>query len=330
MLKTKITERFGIQYPEMSAPMSLHSGGRLAAPVSQAGGLGLFGGTNPAGPDWVREQIRYVRSQTNSPFGIGFITHLIPVFPENFEVALEERVSVITFSFADPQPWLGRAKERGITTICQVQTIEAAVQAVAAGADILVAQGNEAGGHTGAMTLFPLLINIIQRYPNMPVMAAGGIGCGRALAAALAAGAEGAWVGTAFLATPEVVEVPEAFKERIVQSNGEDTIYTQVFDILDPEVFHIPAWPEGIAARTYNNRFVKEWQGRENELRQSLDQVLPHYLEAAKRRDPEVVAVAFGQSAAFVDAIRPASEVLYNICTEAEQVLRERRVELVG
>jgi nitronate monooxygenase len=173
VLRTRVIERFGIQYPVMSALMSLHSGGRLAAAVSQAGGLGLFGGTNPAGPDWVREQIRYVRSQTNSPFGVGFITHLIPVFPENFEVVLEERVPVVTFSFADSQPWLGRAKEQGITTIYQVQTMEAAAQAVAAGADILVAQGNEAGGHTGAMTLFPLLINIIGQYPDIPVMAAG-------------------------------------------------------------------------------------------------------------------------------------------------------------
>jgi nitronate monooxygenase len=127
-----------------------------------------------------------------------------------------------------------------------------------------------------------------------------------------------------------VVEVPEAFKKCIVQSNGEDTVYTQVFDILDPEAFHIPVWPEGIAARTYNNRFVQEWHGRENELRQGLDQVIPGYLEAAQRRDPEMVAVYFGQSAAFVDAIRPASEVLRNICEDAERVLRERRVELVG
>jgi nitronate monooxygenase len=281
VLKTKVTEWFGIQYPVMSAPMSLHSGGRLAAAVSQAGGLGLFGGTNPTGPDWVREQIRYVRSQTNGPFGVGFITHLIPVFPENFEVALEERVPVVTFSFAGPHPWLSRAKEKGITIICQVQTMEAAAQAVAAGADILVAQGNEAGGHTGAMTLFPLLINIVDQYPDIPVMAAGGVGYGRSLAAVLAAGSEGAWVGTAFLATPEAVEVPEAYKNCIVQSNGEDTIYTQIFDILDPAIFHIPAWPEGIAALAYNNRFVQEWHGRENELRQGLDQVIPRYLEAA-------------------------------------------------
>jgi nitronate monooxygenase len=330
VLKTKVTEWFGIQYPVMSAPMSLHSGGRLAAAVSQAGGLGLFGGTNPTGPDWVREQIRYVRSQTNGPFGVGFITHLIPVFPENFEVALEERVPVVTFSFAGPHPWLSRAKEKGITIICQVQTMEAAAQAVAAGADILVAQGNEAGGHTGAMTLFPLLINIVDQYPDIPVMAAGGVGYGRSLAAVLAAGSEGAWVGTAFLATPEAVEVPEAYKNCIVQSNGEDTIYTQIFDILDPAIFHIPAWPEGIAALAYNNRFVQEWHGRENELRQGLDQVIPRYLEAAQRRDPEVVSVYFGQSATFVDAIRPASEVLHRICEEAERMLRERRVELVG
>jgi nitronate monooxygenase len=310
--------------------MGLHSGGHLAAAVSQAGGLGLFGGTNPAGPDWLREQIRYIRSQTDRPFGVGFITHLMSVFPQLFDVALEEKVPVVAFSFADPQPWLGQAKENGMVTICQVQTLAGADQAADAGADVLVAQGNEAGGHTGNMGLLPLLTGVIERFPDIPVVAAEGIASGPALAAVLTAGAEGAWVGTAFMATPEAVEVPETYKERIVNSNGEDTVYTEVFDILDPAVFQIPAWPKGIAARAHNNRFVQEWHGRENELRQRLDQVVPGYLEAAQRRDPEAVAVYFGSAAASVKAVRPASEVLRDICEQGERTLKQRLSQLTS
>jgi len=324
MLKTLITEMFGLRYPVMSAPMGLHSGGGIAAAVSKAGGLGMFGGTNPAGPDWVREQINLVRGQTNKPFGIGFITHLNPAFPQLFDVALEEKVPVIAFSFADPQLWLERAKQNGATTICQVQDLAGARQAIAAGTDILVAQGNEAGGHTGTMGLLPLLTTLLDKFPDVPVLAAGGITSGSALAGVLAAGAQGAWIGTAFLATPECVEVPESFKAKIVQSDGEDTVYTEVFDILDPEIFKIPPWPEGIAARTLNNRFAQEWHGREDELRSQLDKVIPAYLEALQRRDPEVCSVMFGQSAGFVESIRPAAEVLKDICEDAERILKQR------
>ena len=175
MLKTRITEMFGIRYPIMSAPMSEHSGGRLAAAVSQAGGLGTFGGINPAGPDWIREQVRYVRSETDRPFGVGFVTHLITENLPNFEAALDEKVPIVVFSFDDPQKWLGRVKESGAIAVCQVQTLEGARQAVAAGAGVLVAQGNEAGGHTGRMNLLPLLTQVVDRFLNIPVMAAGGL-----------------------------------------------------------------------------------------------------------------------------------------------------------
>ncbi len=123
MLRTRITELLGVQYPIASSPMTNHSGGRLAAAVSQAGGLGTFGAIHPDGSDWVREQINYIRSQTGKPFGIGFITHFIPDALASFEVALEERVPVIAFSFADPGPWLQRAKDAGATTLCQIQTL---------------------------------------------------------------------------------------------------------------------------------------------------------------------------------------------------------------
>jgi nitronate monooxygenase len=310
--------------------MSLYSGGRLAAAVSQTGGLGLFGGTNPAGSDWLREQIQYIRSQTDALFGVGFITHLNPIFPQLFEIAIEERAPVIAFSFADPQPWLGQAKENGAVTICQVQTIQGAQEAVAAGSDILVAQGNEAGGHTGAMNLLPLLTVLLEQYPDIPILAAGGIATGRAMAAVLAAGADGVWMGTALMAAPECVEVPDVYKERIVARRGEDTIFTEVFDILDPAIFNIPAWPHGIAARALNNRFVQEWHGREAELRQNLDSVLPAYLEALNRRDPDICGVYFGQAADGVKAIEPAGDIVRRVCEDAERILATRLEHLLG
>ena len=247
MLQTRFTELLGLINPIMSAPMSNHSGGQLAAAVSGAGGLGTFGGSNDFGPDWLRQQIALIRSQTDRPFGVGFITQLIEADPVNFEIALEERAPVIVFSFTDPQPWLGRAKDAGAVTICQVQSAELAELAVQAGADVLLAQGNEAGGHTGQMNLLPLLVDLVERYPEAPVLAAGGITSGRALAAVLAAGAQGASLGTALLATPEAAEVPEAFKERIVLSDGQDTAFTRFYDLLG----NTPGpkgWPAGCTA----------------------------------------------------------------------------------
>lgn len=317
MLRTRITELFDLRYPVMSAPMAMHSGGTLAAAVSKAGGLGTFGGITPAGPDWLREQIRLVRSQTDRPFGVGFITAFIPVFQKNFDVALQERVPVIVLSFGDPQPCLGMAKQAGAKVICQVQTIEQAQQAVDGGADVLIVQGIEAGGHTGTTELLPFLASARRQFPDLPIAAAGGIATGRALAAILASGADGACLGTAFLATPEAVEVPDSYKQRIVESDADDTIYTEVFDI----VAGVP-WPPGIAGRAYRNRFAEEWHGREDELRRRREEVAPPYAEAEARHDTNVAAVYMGLGVGDIDAVRPAAEVLSAICDEAERLLR--------
>jgi len=308
----------------MSAPMALHSGGRLAAAVSAAGGLGSFGGINPAGPDWVRKQITHVRSQTDAPFAIGYITAFIPFFEQNFQAALDEKVPMIALSFGDPQPWLGRAKDAGAAVMCQVQTIEDAQRAAEAGADVIVAQGNEAGGHTGTMNLLPLLSRVIDLLPNVPVMASGGIAGGRSLAAALAAGADGAWLGTAFLATPEAVEVSDTFKQHIVASDGQDTVFTRVFDILAG----LP-WPAGIGERVRRNRFVEAWHGRDEELERRREELAPLPVEAREREDYDTAPVLMGQSAAFVNAIRPAADVLRSICEDAERILRERSAALL-
>jgi nitronate monooxygenase len=318
MLQTRFTELLGLINPIMSAPMSNHSGGQLAAAVSRVGGLGTFGGSNAFGPDWLRQQIALIRSQTDRPFGVGFITQLIETDPTNFEIVLEERVPVIVFSFTDPQPWLSRAKDAGAVTICQVQSAELAELAMQAGADVLLAQGNEAGGHTGQMNLLPLLVDLVERYPEAPVLAAGGITSGRALAAVLAAGAQGASLGTALLATPEAAEVPEAFKERIVLSDGQDTAFTRFYDLLG----NTP-WPEGMAGRVYRNRLVREWDGRDADILAHREELASDAAAARARQDPEMSSVYMGQGAGQVEDIRPAAEVVREICEGAEGVIQE-------
>ncbi|MGH8246808.1 MAG: NAD(P)H-dependent flavin oxidoreductase [Gammaproteobacteria bacterium] len=329
MIHTRLTELFDLDYPVMSAPMSFHSGGMLAAAVSRAGGLGTFGATNLAGAEWVHEQIRYVRGKTERPFGVGFVAHFMSFFEANFDAALKERVPVIALSFGETREWIGKAKDAGATVICQIQRFDQGEQALAAGADVLVAQGNEAGGHTGTMAMLPLLTQTVEAHPGVPVLAAGGIASGRSLAAVLAAGAEGAWVGTAFLATPEAIEISDAYKQIIVNGGAEDTTYTSIFDTIETRYFDLPDWPAGIAARMYRNKFVKEWEGHEAQLADHLTEVLPRYDEARKRQDPEMTAIYMGQSASFVSSIRPAGDVLTSICNDAEKLLRERAKSLV-
>ena len=323
MLHTRVTEMFGLQYPIVSAPMANHSGGRLAGAVSAAGGLGTFGGINAGGPDWVREQIRLTRAQTDASFGVGFITAFLrePLF----QVCLEERVPVLVFSFGDPSAWVRRAQAEGLRTICQVQTLEGVRQAVDLGVDAIVAQGNEAGGHSGYMMTLPLLSMAVDIAGNVPVLAAGGIGNGRSLAAVLAAGAEGALVGTPFLATPDCPEVPDFYKELIVVSDGDDTIHTQIYDILSGA-----PWPEGIGERVRRNAFTREWQGREEEVRAQRDELITRLREGQERADPEIRSVLYGQSAGMVPSVRPAAEVMASMCEEAERLLRGRPGQVLG
>ena len=192
-------------------------------------------------------------------------------------------------------------------------------EAVAAGADVLVAQGNEAGGHTGTMNLLPLLVSVLDAFPDIPVLASGGIASGRALAAVLAAGADGAWAGTAFLATPECVEIEDGHKQAVVNSDGEDTIYTRAYDVLWGQ-----PWPQGIAERVQRNKFTDEWHGREDEIPERREDLQKQVQSAQADFNSGVRAILYGQSAGAVPAIRPAAEVVRTICDDAERLLRER------
>lgn len=322
MLRTRFTEMFGLDHPVMSAPMALHSGGTLAGAVSRAGGLGSFGGVHPAkGPDWLKAEIDLIRNATDRPFGVGFITAFLGFTEPLFEAAVAERPAVIAFSFGEPAPWIDRAKAGGASVMCQVQTPAEGDEAVAAGADVLVAQGNEAGGHTGTMGLLPLLTRLVATHPDTPVLAAGGIADGRSLAAVLAAGADGAWVGTAFLATPEAVEVHDIHKRLIVESDGADTVFTRAYDIVSG----LP-WPPEIGERVRRNAFTDEWSEREAELRDRREDFAadPGANPFEAEPDPDTDSVLFGQSAGAISSVRPAADVLRAVCDEAEQVLRAR------
>jgi nitronate monooxygenase len=313
LIHTRFTEMFDLEHPVMSAPMAMHSGGTLAAAVSEAGGLGSFGGLSAGGPDWIRAQASLVRQHTDRPFAIGFITSLLASTAELFDVALESRPAAIALSFSDPGVWGRRVKDVGCRLICQVQTFAAVDDALAAGADVLAAQGNEAGGHTGTMGLLPLLCGIAEQHPEVPLLAAGGIADGRALAAALLAGADGAWMGTSFLATNEAVEIPEEYRRAVVASDGGDTVFTEAYDIASG----VP-WPAGTGARMQRDSFTDEWHGREAELRERANEV-----------DLPVGVRFFGQSARFVEGIRPAGDVVRSITDAAAAVLAERPGHLI-
>jgi nitronate monooxygenase len=274
--------------------------------------MGSFGGHFAADGQWVTAQSELVRSQTDKPFGIGFITPFLHLAEPHFQAAIDARPAAIVLSFADPGDAARRVKDAGLRLICQVQRLVDVPAALDAGADVLVVQGNEAGGHTGEMGLLPLLSMIADRYDSVPLLAAGGIASGRTLAAAVVAGADGAMVGTAFLATPEAVEVTESHKAAIVSSDGGDTVFTRTYDIAT----RLP-WPSHIGVRVRRDAFTDAWGAREDELRSSLEQVT---LQSAP--------LFYGESAGMVAAVRPAADVVRSLCDDAEQRLRTRPMQL--
>jgi nitronate monooxygenase len=258
MLRTPLCDLLGIEHPILSAPMAGAAGADLAAAVSEAGGLGLIGGTTPGGAGgagWLRAQIRGVRERTGRPFGVGFISSA-PGVEALVQVALEERVSAIAHSFADPTPYVEPAHGAGVKVLVQVQTVAQANTAAHAGADVIAAQGTEAGGHTGYSGTLALVPAVIDVAGSIPVIAAGGIVDGRGLAVVLMLGAEGAWIGTRFVATPEATTA-DWIKERVLAAGTDDTVLTRVYDLATSAPF-----PPGIGDRVLRNELTDAWHGR--------------------------------------------------------------------
>jgi nitronate monooxygenase len=323
MLHTRLCDLFDIEHPVLNAPMG---GGdapaELAAAVSEAGGLGLIGGTTAGGTEWLTGQIRRARELTDRPFGVGLISHL-PGTAKLMRAALDEGVRVIAHSFADPAPFVEAAHDAGAIVLCQVRTLDGARRAAAAGVDVVTAQGTEAGGHTGRVSTFPLVPAVVDAVAPLPVVAAGGIADGRGIAAALMLGAEGVWIGTRFLGTDEC-GVSDAYKARVVAATADDTSLTDVFDIARG----MP-WPEGVSGRAIRNQFVDRWEGREAELRKWADTHRDEYLALGPETETQERAIWAGEAASFVTAIESASDVVRALVTEAAEVLQGRALTLL-
>jgi nitronate monooxygenase len=323
MITTPLCTLLGIEYPILNASIAGTATGKLAAAVSEAGGFGMIGGTNADGAPWLREQIRIARSLTSRPFGVGFISS----FPDTAElarVAMDEGVAAINHSFADPTPFVAPAHAAGVKVFVQVQTLELALRAAEAGADVIIAQGGEAGGHAGAIGTFALLPAIVDAVAPVPVVAAGGIADGRGLAAALLLGAQGAWMGTRFVTSHEWGG-PSWEREAVLAATSDDTVQTRLYDLIGERPF-----PADNPDRVLRNAFIDRWTGRESEIPAHREALQAEVAGGNERADLEVAGVSAGVSAGLITSVRPAGEIVQDIVREAEHLLRERPQMLLG
>jgi nitronate monooxygenase len=322
MLSTPLCAMLGIDHPILNAPMGGTATADLAAAVSAAGGFGMLGGTSAGGPDWLRDQIRAVRAKTDRPFGVGFISSF-PGLDDLVQVALEERVAAINHSFADPTPYVAPAHARGVRVFVQVQTVAQATRAADAGVDVIVAQGTEAGGHTGQAGTLALLPAIVDAVGDIPVVAAGGIADGRGLAAVLLLGATGGWLGTRFVASEEWGG--GAWEQQaVLAATADDTVRTSVFDRVRGAPF-----PQGIADRVLRNQFTSAWEGRADDITAQQAELRRELDAAAQRSDPTMVDISAGVAVGLIASLEPAGAIVRRIVEEAERVLRERSAALL-
>ena len=286
----------------------------LAAAVSEAGGLGLIGAWPAKGPEWLREQIRLVRERTQQPFGVGFISSA-PHLGELVQVAIEERVSAISHSFADPTPYVSAAHEAGIKVLAQVQKVSHAKTVTLAGVDIITAQGTEAGGHTGYSGTLALVPAIIDVAGDIPVVAAGGIADGRGLAAMLMLGAEGVWLGTRFVVSREAIGA-DWLKQRAVEASTDDTILTKAYDFTWDAPF-----PKDIGDRVLSNVFTSEWHGRDEEVVVYREELRKKLFIAEQAGDTNIARVQVGNATGLISSVEPAADIVCRIVEEAEAIL---------
>jgi nitronate monooxygenase len=313
VITTPLTRWFDLATPVIGAPMAGVSGGALAHAVSQAGGLGMIGVSGTHTATFVTEQCA-IAAADQMPFGVGLMAWVLADRPDLLEATIAARPSLVSVSFGDPEPYVGPLHDAGIAVVAQVNTLGDAHRAVDRGVDVLVAQGTEAGGHTGQRAMLPLLQEVLA-LTDRPVVAAGGIATGRAMAAALVAGAAGVWVGTALLACTEGLNSPAA-RARVRAATGEETVLTRAFDVAEGL-----AWPERWPGRALVNQFSRAWHGREDELR---DDSAARRLVVEGRRsgDPDAAPVYAGESVGLVTSERSATEVVRELDADAEKALR--------
>lgn len=312
MLATQLTRLFGIRHPLVLAPMAAVAGGALAAAVSDAGGLGLVGG-GYGDPEWLERELALVKDLTRGPWGVGLITWSADA--AKLERVLAAHPDAVTLSFGDPRPYAGAIKAANCKLICQVQDIASALLAREAGADLVVAQGTEGGGHGGVRSSLPLIPAVIDAVDPIPVIAAGGVADGRGLAAVLALGAQGAMLGTRFCATAEALGTAAA-KQCLAAACGDDTQRTHVFDTVRGY-----AWPGGYTGRALRNRFMQTWEDRQAELAQ-LEAEKKAFWKAVAAGNYDTAMVWAGEDVDLIHATESASTLVERISADAEAILR--------
>lgn len=314
-MRNWLTDTFDLSVPLVGAPMANAGSGRLAAAVSAAGALGMFGVGNAAAPDWVREQCR-VAAGSRRAYGVGLMAWALEQDRSALEAVIgldpDEQPSLVSVSFGDFARFLGPLRDHGILTATQVGNLDEARRAAAAGVDLIVARGAEGGGHgrneVGTLPLLEMVLAEVDR----PVVAAGGISGARGLAAVLAAGALGAWVGTAFLACTEA-DTSDAARARLFA--GTETSYGRVFDVAQRL-----GWPEEYGGRALRNEYFDRWADRIEELAE--DDAAAAELAAAKSSgDFDTAYIYAGQGAALLREQHSAADVVAEF-GRAEDLLR--------
>jgi nitronate monooxygenase len=316
-LTTRLTRRFGLLHPIVSAPMDVIAGGKLAGAVSGAGGLGFLGGGYADDAAWFEHEFA---AAGNQPVGCGFITWSLRHKPEIFRHVIERKPKAIFLSFDDPEPFASQARAAGIPVFCQLQARADAERALDIGADVIVAQGTEGGGHGGAratMTLVPEIADLIaKRSPNTLLCAAGGIADGRGLAAALLLGADGVVVGTRFWASREALVHPNLHAAALA-ATGDSTVRQSVLDIVRGR-----PWPARYTGRVLENNMVEQWRGREDELRAARDAEVQRYKTAVEGGDASIAATIVGEAAGLITSIEPAAGIVDSMVRQAQERLK--------
>jgi nitronate monooxygenase len=312
MIATELTRRLDLRLPIIGAPMGGASLSELTKAVSAAGGLGMLGVSNRSDAEFVR---REAAAAAELPFGIGVQLWAMDRQPGVFEAVLESAAILVSVSFGDPGPYVGPLHDAGKLVATQVNTAAEALHAVDVGVDVVVAQGADAGGHSGAtIGTLPLLQSVLAAVGDaVPVVAAGGIGTGRGLAAVLAAGAQAAWLGTRLLGATESAGTAGA-RKRVLEAEETDSVLTRVFDIGAGI-----AWPERYPGRALRNDFSDRWHGHEAEITPAASAALK---DATKAEDYSQAVVYAGPASAFVRAEEPVADTLHQLVAEAEDCLR--------
>ena len=327
-LRTALSDRLGITVPLVQAPVGSAAAPELAAAVSEAGALGMLAVTWQ-GPDRTRDRIRAVRERTSRPFGVNLVLDF-PVY-DTLAVCLDEAVPVVSTFWGDPAPVRQAIRDSGALHMHTVGSVTEARQAVDCGVDVIVAQGWEGGGHVrGTTTTMVLVPSVVDAVGPVPVMAAGGISDGRGVAAALALGAQGVWLGTRFLATAEA-RTHDVYRDRLVASGAADTVHTRCFD---------GGWPDA-PHRVLRNPTVRRWEsagfppspGRpgEGDVVAVDEGGQPHHRYEdliplpGMTGDLADMALYAGQSVELVRDVRPAGQLVRDLTTQAIEAIAQLR-----